>query len=105
MVNEASAEVVDLSKRYHAFAEVEAYLLEQAVVLPLGTLNGCGYLSSYMNPFESQFAPFGMSDSRYKYQYVMDKPMNTEEYLAGLEAWETERAERIVKAQAEGKDY
>ena len=105
MVREASAEVNDLSKRYHAFAKVEAYLLDNAVVMPLGTLGGCGYLASYMNPFESQFAPFGMSDSRYKYQVVMKNPMDTETYLEKLPIWEAERAERIAKAQAEGKDY
>lgn len=105
MVKDASSEVEDLSKRYHAFAKVEAYLLDQAVVLPLGTLGGCGYLSSYMNPFESQFAPFGMSDSRYKYQVVMKAPMDTETYLAKLKIWENERAERIAQAQAEGRDY
>lgn len=105
MVKAASAEVVDLSKRYHAFAEVEAYLLDNAVVMPLGTLGGCGYLSSYMNPFESQFAAFGMSDGRYKYQVVMKAPMDTETYLEKLPIWEAERAERIAKAQAEGRDY
>lgn len=104
-VKAAAEEVVDLSKRYNAFAEVEAWLLDQAVVIPVGTLGGCGYVSSYMNCFESQYAPFGASSSRYKYQYVMAKPMNTEEYLAGLEVWEAERARRISEAQKNGIDY
>ena len=104
-VKAAAAEVVDLSKRYNAFAEVEAWLLDQAVVIPVGTLGGCGYVSSYMNCFESQYAPFGASSSRYKYQYVMAKPMNTEEYQAGLKVWEAERARRISEAQKNGIDY
>lgn len=105
MVNEAAKETVDLSKRYNAFAEVEAWLLDQAVVIPLGTLGGTGYVSSYMNPFESQYAPFGVSADRYKYQVVMAAPMNTEQYYAGLEIWEQERAEKIAEAQAAGIDY
>ena len=104
-VKAAAEEVVDLSKRYNAFAEVEAWLLDQAVVIPIGTLGGCGYVSSYMNCFESQYAPFGASSSRYKYQYVMAKPMNTEEYQAGLKVWEAERARRISEAQKNGIDY
>jgi len=86
MVNEAAAETVDLSKRYNAFAEVEAWLLDQAVVIPLGTLgrNRLRFLRT-MNPFESQYAPFGVSSDRYKYQVVMAAPMNTEQYYAGLE--------------------
>ncbi|MEA5038212.1 MAG: peptide ABC transporter substrate-binding protein [Clostridiaceae bacterium] len=101
----ATQENVDLSKRYNALAEVEAWLLDQAFVIPLATLGGCGYLSSYMNPFESQYAPFGVSGDRYKYQYVMDKPMDTEEYLKQLAVWEQERAQRISEAQAAGIDY
>lgn len=104
-VRAAAEEVVDLSKRYNAFAEVEAWLLDQAVVIPVGTLGGCGYTSSYMNCFESQYAPFGASSSRYKYQYVMAKPMNTEEYMEGLKVWEAERARRISEAQKNGIDY
>jgi len=104
-VAEATQETIDLSKRYNAMATVEAWLLDQAYVIPLGTLGGCGYVSTYMNPFESQYAPFGVSDSRYKYQYVMDKPMNTEEYLKQLPIWEQERAKRISDAQAAGIDY
>lgn len=101
----ATSEVIDLSKRYNALAEVEAWLLDQAFVIPLGTLGGCGYLCSYMNPFESQYAPFGVSSDRYKYQVVMAKPMDTEDYLAKLAVWEKERAEKISAAQAAGIDY
>ena len=105
MVQEASKECVDLSKRYNAFAETEAWLLDQAVVIPLATLGGCGYMSSYLNPFESQFAAFGVSDGRYKYQVVMAAPMSTETYLHDLEIWTQERADRISAAQAAGIDY
>lgn len=104
-VAEATAETVDNSKRYNALAEAEAWLIDQAFVIPFGVLGGCGYMSSCMNPFESQYAPFGMSDSRYKYQWVYDKPFSTEEYLEMLPVWEAERAERIAYAEANGIDY
>ena len=35
----------------------------------------------------------------------MAKPMNTEEYQAGLKVWEAERARRISEAQKNGIDY
>lgn len=104
-VAEATAETVDNSKRYNALAEAEAWLIDQAFVIPFGVLGGCGYMSSCMNPFESQYAPFGMSDSRYKYQWVYEKPFSTEEYLEMLPVWEAERAERIAYAEANGIDY
>ena len=58
-----------------------------------------------MNPFESQYAAFGVSDGRYKYQVVMKAPMNTDQYFEALEVWEQERADRISAAQAAGIDY
>ena len=105
MVNKAAEEVVDMEKRYAALAECEAWLLEQAYVIPIGPIGGCGYTASYLNPFESQFAPFGLSDGRYKYQWVYEEPMDSETYMAQLEAWQVERAERIAAAEAAGIDY
>ena len=104
-VAEATAETVDNNKRYNALAETEAWLIDQAFVIPFGVLNSFGYISSCMNPFESQYAPFGMSESRYKYQWVYDKPFSTEEYLEMLPVWEAERVERIAYAEANGIDY
>ena len=104
-VAEATPETVDNNKRYNALAETEAWLIDQAFVIPFGVLNSFGYISSCMNPFESQYAPFGMSDDRYKYQWVYDKPFSTEEYLEMLPVWEAERVERIAYAEANGIDY
>ena len=105
MVDKAAAETSDMSKRYNAFAEAEAWLLDNALVIPLGTLGGTGYVSSCLNPFESQYAPFGMSSDRYKYQWVYSKPMSTEEYQSGMETWEAERTKRMLEADAAGIDY
>jgi oligopeptide transport system substrate-binding protein len=105
MVEEANKEVVDMTKRYNALAECEAWLLEQAYVIPIGPIGGCGYTASYLNPFESQFAPFGVSGSRYKYQWVYEEPMSSEEYMTQLAEWQTERAARIAAAEAAGLDY
>ena len=105
MVRTAAEEVVDLEKRYTDLANTEAWLIDQAFVVPLGRLGASYYVASYMNPFESQFAPFGASGSRYKYQKVMAEPMDTEEFMKQQEIWTTERNEAIAKAQAEGRDY
>lgn len=101
----AEAEVVDQAKRYTDLANVEAWLLDQAFIIPIGTLGATGYVASNLNPFESQFAPFGASDSRYKYQYVYAEPFSTEEYNKMSQAWEQERAKRIAAAQEAGIDY
>lgn len=105
MVEEAAKEVIDMEKRYNDLAECEAWLLENAYAIPVGPIGSCGYTASYLNPFESQFAPFGLSDERYKYQWVYEDAMDSETYLEQLEVWEQERAARIAAAQEAGIDY
>ncbi|MCQ1531624.1 peptide ABC transporter substrate-binding protein [Lutispora saccharofermentans] len=98
MVNAAKAEVLDMAKRYTLFAEAEAFFIDQAFVIPYAA-GGGGYLASKLNPFESQYSPFGLSSERYKGQKVMEKPMNSEQYTEGLAIWEKERAEALKAAK------
>jgi len=94
MVEEAKAITDDLEARYLAFAKAESYLIEQAFVMPLGySYAAGGYTASRMNPFEGQYAPFGISIDRYKGQKLLDKPMNTDEFFDAQDKWEAERAE------------
>ena len=51
-----------------------------------------GYDANRLNPFESQYAPFGLSGERYKGQKVYEVPMNTDDYFEAMDAWEAERA-------------
>lgn len=98
MIKAAKDEVIDNSKRYLMFANAEAYLIENAFVLPFST-GGGGYFSSKLNPFESPYSPFGVASTRWKGHRILDKPMSTEEYYAAREKWEAERA-AALKAQA-----
>ncbi len=94
MVDEAKAEVIDIDKRYASFAEAEAYFIDQAFVIPYA-VGGGGYTASRLNPFESQYSPFGVSAERYKGQRIMEKPMNSEQFTQELAKWEKERAEAL----------
>lgn len=94
----AKSEVLDVNKRYEHFAAAEAFLIDQAFVIPYG-VGGGGYSASRLNPFESQYSPFGVSSERYKGQRILDKPMNTEQYKQELVKWEKERAEALKAAK------
>ena len=76
----------DLTERYAAFAKAEAYLIQHAYMIPFGPGTG-GYTVSKLDPFSAQFAPFGISQERYKGQKMLDKPMSTDEYYDAYEAW------------------
>ena len=91
LVDAARAITDDLQARYEAFAEAEAFLIEHAFVIPFGFGSG-GYDANRLNPFESQYAPFGLSSERYKGQKVYEVPMNTDDYFEAMDAWEAERA-------------
>jgi oligopeptide transport system substrate-binding protein len=97
LVNAAKAEVLDIEKRYKLFAEAEAFLIDQAFVIPY-SLGGGGFVASKLDPFTSPYSPFGVSGSRFKGQKVMEKAMNTETYKSGFATWEKERAEALKAA-------
>lgn len=97
MVNKAKAEVLDLEKRYTLFADAEAFLINEAFVIPYA-VGGGGFTASTLDPFTSPYSPFGVSSSRFKGQQILAKPLDTESYKAGFEQWEKERAAALKKA-------
>lgn len=103
MVSEAASEYVDLDKRYNALAECERWLIQdQCLVIPY-MRGGTGYCASNLMPFESQYAAFGASDGRYKYQHIYKKGISTDEYYAAYEAWQKERSDKLAELSAAGK--
>ncbi len=96
MVNEAKAETIDLQKRYELFAEAEAYIIDQAWIIPY-RLGGGGYVASKLNPFESQYSPFGVASLRYKGQHVLEEPMSSKQYFEEQAKWQAEREEVFNK--------
>ena len=91
LVDAARAITDDLTARYEAFATAEAFLIDNVLAIPYGYDNG-GYTASRLNPFESQFAPFGISNERYKGQTLLTEPMNTDAYFEAYDQWEADRA-------------
>lgn len=91
LVDEANSITDDLQARYEAYANAEAFLINNAIVVPFGYGNG-GYTASRLNPFESQFAPFGISNERYKGQKLLDAPMSTDQYFDAYDQWIEDRA-------------
>ncbi len=91
LVDAARAITDDLTARYEALATAEAFLIEKAMIIPFGYGSG-GYTASRLNPFESQFAPFGISNERWKGQTLLDAPMSTDQYFDAYDAWLDARA-------------
>ena len=96
LVDAAKAEV-EPAKRYDLFAKAEAFLIDEAFVIPYA-VGGGGYVASKLNPFESQYSPFGVTSEKFKGQSILEKPMSNEEYKSAKETWEKERAEALANA-------
>ncbi len=90
LVDAARAITDDMTARYEAYAKAEAFLINNAMVIPYGQDNG-GYTASRLNPFDSPFTPFGISSERYKGQTLLDAPMSTDQYYDALDQWEAQR--------------
>ncbi|MFJ7666893.1 peptide ABC transporter substrate-binding protein [Lysinibacillus sp. NPDC097195] len=88
---------IDTAQRYNLFAQAEAFLIEEAFVIPY-SVGGSGYVASKLNPFEAQYSPFGVTAEKFKGQKVLEKPMSNDEFKAALAQWEQERAEALTNA-------
>lgn len=90
LIDAAKNETIDIDARYEAFAAAEAFLIENAFVIPF-SVNNPGYYASYLDPFEAEYAPFGLCYLKYKGMTVLETPMNTEEFNAKKEEWDAQR--------------
>lgn len=98
LVETARAEVRNLAKRYELFAKAESFLIGEAFVIPY-SIGGGGFEASKLEPFTSPFAPFGMSNLKFKGQVVFQKAVSTEEYNKLKNAWELERKAALEAAK------
>ena len=90
LVEKAKAITDDIDARYLAFADVEAYLVDHAIVVPYGFGSG-GYTASRIDPFTTPYTSAGISIERYKGAVLLDAPMNTDQYYDALDQWNEER--------------
>lgn len=83
LVEAAKAITNDTTARYEAFAEAESYLIEHALAIPYG-VSVSDFVVSHLNPWEGQYAAFGVSSQRYKGQKLYDHAISMDEYNASM---------------------
>ncbi|QHQ61340.1 peptide ABC transporter substrate-binding protein [Anaerocolumna sedimenticola] len=90
LVDAAKAIPIDINARYEAFAKAEAYLIQHALAVPY-SISSTYFVVTKLNPFEGQYAPFGVSVLRYKGQHLLDKPMSMDEFNKAQDDWKAAR--------------
>ncbi len=98
LLDKAKGEIFNIEKRLYLFAEAEAFLIEEAFVIPYG-VGGGGYMASRLNPFEALYSPFGTGTVKYKGLKLLEKPMSIEEYSKEFKIWDAERIEALRLAR------
>jgi len=98
LVQTAKKETKDLKKRFELFAKAEAYLIGEAFVIPF-SVGGGGFEASKLEPFTCPFAPFGLSDLKFKGQIVLPKALSMDEYQALASKWNEERMKALANVK------
>lgn len=98
LLETAKAERTDLTKRYEAFANAEAFLINNAFVIPSYVSNP-GFRATRLNELDAPYSPFGVSVLTYKGQKVLEKPLSKDEFNKAYETWLKERADALAKAE------
>ena len=96
LIAAARAELVDLRKRFDLFAQAEAYLIDNAYVIPYRR-GGGGYVASRLHPFSNPYAPFGVSGLSFKHQIILERPMNMAQFEAAEAQWQRDRAAALKR--------
>ena len=97
LLDAAKAERLDVDKRYELFAEAEAFLINEAFVIPY-VRSVPSYVGSYLNPLEAPFSPFGVSVLTYKYQKVLEAPIDADTWTSLLSNWRVAREKALAEA-------
>jgi len=79
MVEKAKAITADLDARYAAFADAEAYLIENALVIPL-SLPVPPYIATRLEPVGGTVRPHGFTSNRLKGIHILDHYVSMDEY-------------------------
>ncbi|MBT9153277.1 MAG: Oligopeptide-binding protein SarA [Firmicutes bacterium] len=92
----ARAELIDTRRRFELFAQAEAYLIENAYVIPFRR-GGGGYVASRLHPFTGAFSAFGVAGLSFKRQIVLERPMNMQQFNDAETRWQRERAAELKR--------
>ena len=98
LVDAAKAVVTDMKKRYELFAKAEAYLIDQAFVIPYAR-GGGGYEGSKLEPFTCPFCALRHVQPQVQGPDRPGQGLLHAEYTKLEAEWEAERAEALQKAK------
>lgn len=98
LLNAGLEEVNDVEKRWDLLAEAEAFLIDEALVIPTFQSGNYWWLCK-LDPFEGFNNQFGRDEDVLKGKRVLDKPLTREEYKEAEARYYKEREEAQKNAK------
>ncbi|WP_271027863.1 peptide ABC transporter substrate-binding protein [Enterococcus faecium] len=98
LLDKAAAITDDLDARYTAYADAEAWLLDNALQVPIYADGGTPRVTNVV-PFSGPYGWAGIAANKLKYVEVQSDIVTTDQYDKVKKAWETKKEETAKEAE------
>ncbi|EMF0367332.1 peptide ABC transporter substrate-binding protein [Enterococcus lactis] len=98
LLDKAAAITDDLDARYTAYADAEAWLLDNALQVPIYADGGTPRVTNVV-PFSGPYGWAGIAANKLKYVEVQSDIVTTDQYDKANKAWETKKEETAKEAE------
>ena len=106
MLKDADSENRDVSKRYEKYAEAQAWMIDNSLIM--SAMSGGGTASvTKVTPFTRGYSLVGIKGDGYNYKYMklQKDTVTTKQYEEAKTKWEQESKKAIEKAQKEAENH
>ena len=106
MLKDADSENKDVAKRYEKYAEAQAWMIDNSLVM--SAMSGGGTASvTKVTPFTRGYSLVGIKGdgNNYKYMKLQKDTVTTKQYEEAKTKWEQESKKAIEKAQKEAENH
>ena len=106
LLKEADAENQDVAKRYEKYAEAQAWMIDNSLVMSVMSNGGTASVTK-VTPFTRAYSLVGIKGdgNNYKYMRLQKDPVTKKQFDEAKAKWEEESKKAIEKSQKEFKNH
>ena len=106
LLKEADAEDKDVAKRYEKYAEAQAWMIDNSLVMSAMSNGGTASVTK-VTPFTRSYSLVGIKGdgNNYKYMRLQKDPVTKKQFDEAKAKWEEESKKAIEKSQKEFKNH
>ena len=106
LLKEADAENKDVAKRYEKYAEAQAWMIDNSLIMPAMSNGGTASVTK-VTPFTRAYSLVGIKGdgNNYKYMRLQKDPVTKKQFDEAKAKWEAESKKAIEKSQKEFENH